>query len=177
MTEKSALLLLVTGSRGSGKTTFCARLVDAAREAGWKTAGILSRPVFEGSTRTAIQAEDLRSGSARQLAERSEQPTPGSKHWKFDRAAIDWCNQVFMNSTPTDLLVVDELGLLEFEQDSGFQDGMAAIDTKNYAIALVVVRAEMLGEAMLRWPDANLVEIDTPEDSQHKAEVIAGQLF
>jgi nucleoside-triphosphatase THEP1 len=127
--------------------------------------------------RTAIQAEDLRSGSTQQLAERSEQPTPGSKQWKFDRATMEWCNQVFKASTPTDLLVVDELGPLEFEQDSGFQDGMAAIDTKNYAIALVVVRAEMLGEAMLRWPDANLVEIDTPEDSQHKAEVIAGQLF
>jgi hypothetical protein len=35
----------------------------------------------------------------------------------------------------------------------------------------------MLGQAMLRWPDANLVEVDTPEDSQHKASVLARQLF
>lgn len=177
MTEKSPLLFIVTGSRGAGKTTFCARLVDAAREAGWETTGVLSRPVFEGSMRTSIEAQDLRGGDTRPLAVRSEQPTPGTKHWKFDNAAIDWCNQVFAVSTPTDLLVVDELGPLEFEQESGFQSGIAAVDTQDYAIALVVVRAEMLGPAMLRWPDANLVEIDTPDDSLHKAEVIAGQLF
>lgn len=177
MTENSPLLILVTGSRGSGKTTFCGRLVDAAREAGWKTTGILSRPVFEGSTRTAIEAEDLRGGAVQQLAVRSDQPTPGSKIWKFESAAVDWCNQVFATSTPTDLLVVDELGPLEFDQGSGFQDGIAAVDSKEYAIALVVVRAELLGPAILRWPDASLVEIDTPEDSEHKAQVIAEQLF
>ena len=177
MSKETPLLFLITGSRGSGKTTLCTRLVEAAREAGWQTAGILSNPVFEGSIRTAIQAEDLRSGTARQLAARSDSPTPGSQHWKFDNAVMAWCNQVFSDSAPTDLLVVDELGLLEFEHQAGFQAGFAAVDAQAYAVALVVIRAEMLGPAMLRWPDANLVEVDTPEDSAYKAQVLARQLF
>jgi nucleoside-triphosphatase THEP1 len=171
------LLFIVTGSQGAGKTTFCDRLVAAAREAGWKTAGLLSRPVFEEGFRTAIEAEDLRTGETRQLALRSERPTPGSKHWKFDEVTLDWGNQVLTDSTPIDLLVIDELGPLEFEREGGWQAGFRAIDSRQYAIAVVVIRAEMLGEGLVRWQDANLVEIDTPEDCQRKATVLADQLF
>jgi nucleoside-triphosphatase THEP1 len=169
MANVQPVLFLITGSRGAGKTTFCDRLVKAAREAGWKTAGLLSRPVFEGAQRAAIEAEDLRTEETHRLATRSDQPTPGLKHWQFDPSAIVWGNRVLASSTPCDLLVVDELGPLEFER--------AAIDSRQYAIALVVIRAELLGDALLRWGEANLVEIDTPEDSAYKAHVLARQLF
>lgn len=171
------LLFIVTGSQGAGKTTFCDRLVAAARESGWKTAGLLSRPVFEEGLRTAIEAEDLRTGETRCLARRSEHPTPGSKHWKFDETVLEWGNQVLARSTPVDLLVIDELGPLEFERERGWLAGISAADSGQYAIALVVIRAEMLGEALVRWQDANLIEIDTPEESQRKASVLADQLF
>ncbi len=177
MANVQPALFLVTGSRGAGKTTFCDRLVKAAREAGWQAAGLVSHAVFEGTLRTAIEAEDIRTGVARRLAVRSEQPTPGAKHWQFDPAALEWGNQVLAASTPCDLLVIDELGPLEFERGAGWQAGLAAVDTRQYAIALVVVRAELLGEALLRWGEANLVEIDTPEDSAYKAQVLARQLF
>ncbi len=177
MTNIQPLLFLVTGSRGAGKTTFCSQIAQAAREAGWRVAGVLSRPVFEGPLRTAIDAEDLRTGAARRLAARSEHPTPGSKVWQFDPDALEWGNQVLAASTPVDLLVVDELGPLEFERGGGWQTGLAAVDSRQYAIALVVVRAELLGEALLRWGEVNLVEIDTPEDSAYKARVMGEQLF
>lgn len=172
-----ALLFIVTGSQGAGKTTFCDQLIQAAREAGWKTAGVLSRPMFVGEARSGILVEDLHSGETRQLAMRSETPSPGSRHWKFDRDSLDWGNRVLARSTPVDLLVVDELGPLEFEREDGWQAGLDAIDSRQYAIALVVVRAEMLGEVLVRWPDANVVEIDTPEESTRKARVLSEQLF
>lgn len=171
------LLFLVTGSRGTGKTTFCASLARAAREAGWQIAGMLSKPVFENKKRVAIEAEDLRTGEKRQLAVHSETPTPGTKSWAFDDSAIEWGNQVLRSSTPCDLLIVDELGPLELKRGEGWQMGLQAVDTKDYAIAVVVIRAELLGEALMRWGDANLVEIDTPEDSARKARVLSEQLF
>ena len=182
MPAPTPLLFVITGARGAGKTAFCARIVEAAREAGWKAAGILSHPVFEGDTRTAIEAEDLRTGARRTLARRvaadeATLPTPGTKHWSFDPAAIDWANSVLEAAPPADLLIVDELGPLEFERNAGWQKGLAAVDSRQYAIALVVVRAELLGEALLRWGEANVVEIETPEDSAWKAEKLAEQLF
>ncbi len=178
MTGRPApLLFLVTGSQGAGKTTFCHGLVQAAREAGWRTAGLLSRPVFEGSLRIAIDAEDLHSGETRRLAVRSDTPTPGTRHWKFDENTLAWGNRVLAASIPADLLVIDELGPLEFERDTGWQAGLAAVDSGQYAVAIVVVRPELLGEALLRWHEANLVEIDTREDSEYKAKILASQLF
>jgi nucleoside-triphosphatase len=178
------LLFLITGGRGAGKTTFCERMVFSAREAGWQVAGLLSRPVFEEGQpaspsrfRTAIEAVDLRTGCTRQLAARSDDPTPGTKHWKFDPSAVEWGNQVLRASVPCDLLIVDELGPLEFERDQGWQAGLIAVDSRQYAIAFVVVRAELLGEALTRWPEVNLVEIEMPEDSAYKASILAGQLF
>jgi nucleoside-triphosphatase len=177
MTEDSPLLFVVTGSRGAGKTSFCANLTNAAREAGWQVTGLLSHPVFEEGTRVAIQAEDLSSGERRQLAVRSETPTPGSNHWQFDRDTLTWGSAVLQAAVPAELLMIDELGPLEFDHDSGWQAGLEAVDSGQYEIAFVVVRAEMLGYAMLRWSDANIVEIDTPEESRAKAKIIAEQLF
>ena len=175
--NESPLLFLVTGSRGAGKTTFCNALVKAAREAGWKVSGIVSQPVYEDSQRTGIDAEDLSTGEKRRLAVRSDQPTPGAKHWQFDETAIAWGNQVFQTSLPCDLFVVDELGPLEFEHNAGWQAALTAVDSNQYAIGIVVIRSEMLGHVLLRWSAANLVEIDTPEDSARKAQVLSDQLF
>jgi nucleoside-triphosphatase len=175
--ENTSTLFLITGYRGAGKTTFCRRMAQSARDAGWDVAGILSNPLFEGDLRIAIQAEDVRTGETHILALRSEDPTPGAKHWKFDRETLDWGNQVFHKSYPCDLLVVDELGPLEFESGSGWQAGLEAINSRQYAIALVIIREELLGEALLRWSDARLVEIDTLEDSEYKSQVLAEQLF
>ena len=171
------LLFLVTGSQGAGKTTFCQHLVDAAREAGWQTAGLLSHPVFNGSLKIAIDAEDLASGEIRRLAVRSDDPTPGSRHWKFIQEAVIWGDSILSASTPTDLLVVDELGPLEFERGAGWQAGLNAVDSRLYAVAVVVVRPEFLGEALVRWSEANVVEIDTREESDIKSRVLASQIF
>ena len=178
--KPAPLLFLVTGSRGAGKTTFCSHLAQAAREAGWHPAGLISRPVFEGPRRTAIDAEDVRTGETRRLAAVAapgDAVTPGTKQWLFDPQALEWGNQVLAASTPCDLLVIDELGPLELERGQGWQAGLTAVDSQQYAIALVVIRVELLGEVLLRWGEANLVEIDTPEDSAYKARVLAGQLF
>lgn len=180
MVKPNPMLFLVTGSRGAGKTAFCDHLVQAARGAGWRAGGLISHAVFEETRRTAIDAEDLRSGETRRLAVAAapgEPVTPGTKHWQFDPQALEWGNQVLAASTPCDLLVVDELGPLELERGEGWQAALAAIDEQKYAIAAVVIRAELLGEALLRWSEANLVEIDTPEESAHKAQVLSQQLF
>ena len=182
MMTSEPFLFVVTGSRGAGKTSFCRSLVQAARQAGWQVNGVLSLPVFEGSRRVAIQVEDLRSGETRQLAARRDPDATGgavqhTRNWDFDSEALAWGNQVLQASVPAQLLVVDELGTLEFERAQGWLAGLEAVDSLNYRAALVVIRAELLGEALVRWQDAYIIEIDTPEDSQEKAAGLARQLF
>ena len=57
-----------------------------------------------------------------------------------------------------DLLVVDELGPLEFARGVGLTEGLTAVDAGRYAVACVVVRPALVDEALRRWPDATVVD-------------------
>ena len=100
---QESLLFIITGSRGAGKTTFCAQLVQAARKAGWQASGLLSLAVYEGQTRTQLNAEDIKTGEAHILATRitgaPETSVPTTKHWQFVPETVTWGNQVLQAAT------------------------------------------------------------------------------
>ncbi|GIK71939.1 MAG: hypothetical protein BroJett021_09270 [Chloroflexota bacterium] len=164
MTRRGCILL-VTGAIGSGKTTYCRAQIDAARRAGLDVAGVLSPARFERGVKVGIDVLDLRSGELRRLAHLRTMETASdvtgvvTQRWRFDAAALAWANQVLATATPCDLLVVDELGPLELEQERGWTAALATIDTRAFDMALVVVRKSLLERAMLRWPNADVLKI------------------
>lgn len=139
-------LWLVSAEIGAGKTALCRVLADLARAAGWHVAGLLSPGVFEAGQKTAIQVEDLRSGERRLLA--STEPRVGFDlafgQWNFNRAALAWGNQVLAQSTPCELLMVDELGPLELLLDQGFTAAQAVLAEGRYRVGVVVVRPALV---------------------------------
>lgn len=169
MTQKSdsaqsGKLWIITGRRGSGKTTLCRRLAVEAHALNWDVAGVISPAVFTGTEKTAIEFLDLRSGESRQFARRPQdaQGNPGSG-WIYDQIALSWANEVLAKAVPCDMLVVDEMGPLEFETGRGWSAGLAAVDSRNYRAGLVTIRPELLAAALKRWPFAGVVDMDTPE--------------
>lgn len=162
---------LVTGERGAGKTTFCRLLVEAARSArpGLVAAGILSLKVLVGGEEAAIVAVDVASGQRRRLAFRREETAgtdgPSTIRWQFDAEALAWGDAVLRSATPCELLVVDELGPLEFERGEGWGSGLAAVDAAAYRAAFVVVRPELLDRARRRWPQALVIRIETADQA------------
>jgi nucleoside-triphosphatase THEP1 len=172
---------MITGSRGAGKTKFCQEIARAARQAGLDVAGIVSVAVFEGIYRKEIIAEDLRTGESHLLATRRDTEAPlqplATRNWQFDPQGLAWGSRVLADSVPVSVLIVDELGTLEFEREQGWLSGLEALDSQQYSLALVVIRPELLGSALQRWPNAYIVEIDTPEDSQDKARQLSKSWF
>mgnify|MGYP001077632399 FL=1 len=168
---------IVTGPPGSGKTTLCREIAAAARRSGRDVAGVLSPAVFAGAVKTGIEAADLRTGEVRALA-RLRDLRGGAAlergRWAFDEAALAWGNARLARSTPCDLLVVDELGPLEFEQGRGWTAGLAAVDSGAYGAALVVVRPGLLERARARWPGAEVADAASPHDRRRLAERIGG---
>lgn len=154
---------LVSGDRQVGKTSFCQAWVDLARVAGWQTAGVLSIAVFEEGEKTAIDVENLRSGERRRLASKLAGSCDGPRlgPWQFCAAALAWADDCLKNASPCDLLVVDELGPLEFERRLGWQSGLAIVTEGEYKTALVVVRPECLEQARRLWPAARIVRLET----------------
>lgn len=152
-------LILVTGLSGVGKTTWCAKLAKLAAKQGLKISGILSPGIFSGESKTGIAVKDLYTGEKRQLAklrgtEKAELATP---RWSFDLEALAWANKQLAGSPKTDLLIIDELGPLEFLRDEGLTSGLERIDAGDYQVACVVIRSSLLPKALQRWPDALVV--------------------
>jgi len=171
-------LWILTGSRGSGKTTLCRRLAAEAKALGWDIAGVVSPAVYDGGDKTGIEVLDLRSGELRQFARRPVDFDGSASHrpsWIFDQIALAWGNQVLKNVTPCDMLVVDELGPLEFEAGVGWSAGLQALDSRSYQIGLVTIRPELLKVARQRWPFAGVVDMETAEGFLDPVEMQSGR--
>ncbi|MCX7855267.1 MAG: nucleoside-triphosphatase, partial [Anaerolineae bacterium] len=92
----------------------------------------------------------------------------------FDPDALAWGTEVLARSTPCDLLVLDELGPLEMA-GGGWAVGIDVLREGHFLLALVVVRPEMVTEALERFPDAWVVEV-TPQNRDGLPAWLAGLL-
>lgn len=157
------MLLLVTGWRNTGKTTFCQFMIEAARERNLKVSGVLSPGVFENYQKIRIEMEDLSSGEKRILANKGFDPESefNLPHWLFEKENLAWGNTVFEQAVPTDVLIVDELGPIELEQNKGWTYGMQALDSGQYKVGIVVIRPELMPLAKQRWPQAQTITLQS----------------
>ena len=157
-------IILLTGEIESGKTSYCLDVLKIARERKIQAAGLLSPGVFEGGEKIAIDALDLKSGTRRRLAELKENQTLGleTKRWSFYPEVVLWGNQVLQDAAPCDLLMVDELGPLEFYQNSGWINGFNVLESKAFQVAVVVIRPSLIKEAMQHWNIAQTVDLSAP---------------
>lgn len=151
-------LVLITGPRGAGKTTLCRRLVENAHQRSLQVTGILTLGQFVNGEKALLRAHDLRTGESRVLAHRRMNETP---RWDFVEETLEWGNAVLTSAVPTHLLVIDELGPLEWVEGRGWTAGLTAVDSGQYSWALVVVRPELVKHAQSRWPHATLIDVRT----------------
>ncbi len=158
--QDSPQLILLTGLSGVGKTTWCGQLVDLARERGLKVRGLLSPSVFQHGRKVGINIQNLENGETRQLASlrQGESHKIGTPRWSFNASVTEWANGTLEKVAPNDLLVIDELGPLEFLQEQGLTAGLRRLDAGEYKVACVVIRASLLPNALQRWPHATVVK-------------------
>jgi nucleoside-triphosphatase len=156
-------IVLLTGDAGSGKTTLLARLAVAARQAGFRVAGLLSPAVFEGACKTGIDLIDLAGGGRRRLARLRRPGDPPDAlviRWTIDPEALAWGDAILRRLPPCDLLIIDEIGPLEFNGGRGLVSAFDAVDAGRYRLAVPVIRPALLALARERWPGAEVVRVE-----------------
>ena len=156
-------IVIVSGASGQGKTRICQALVKLAKTQGLVVKGVFSPAVFTAGEKTAILVEDASSGEQRELARVRQESMQGdiqTRHWIFDPDSMAWGSQVLAEVVECDLLLVDELGPLEFLQHKGWVEGLHAVDRRQYRLGVVVIRPELLEQALTRWPEAAVFTVN-----------------
>ena len=168
-------IFIVSGWRAAGKTPFCQSMIDQAHTSGMTVSGILSPGRFADNRKDGFFVRDLASGETRLLASLIPGELEGIRlgPWTFDRSVMDWGNQCLLESGKTDLLVVDEIGPLEFEKHLGWTASFEVLERRLYRAALVVIRPECLDAFSVLGYPYQKIEI-TPEMNQGPA---AGEIL
>lgn len=170
-------IVIISGEIQAGKTTFCRLMAERAEDMGLSVRGVLSPAFFEGGRKVGIQVRDVSSGAERSLA-RLRSSEPGdmeTRRWSFDRDAAAWGSRVLEGSTPCDVLIIDELGPLEFERGQGWTAAFRVLEEGEYRAALVVVRPSLLDQALDRWPEADVLSLDPDMDLSEEADQLINQ--
>jgi nucleoside-triphosphatase len=155
-------VVLLTGERGVGKTYLCQQVVRQTRALGRRCAGVLSPAVSDGGEKAGITLVDVSTGENRPLAVADQ--VPGEIRWgryRFLSATLEWGAGVVEKAIPCDLLVVDELGPLELVSGKGLVAALGVLKAGGFALALVVVRPELVDELVerLQGADVQVVEV------------------
>jgi len=162
--------VVLTGQVHAGKTTVCSAVADLAQQYGYCARGILTPPIFDQQgNRLGIEALDLASGERRELARIDRDwggPHVGPYH--FDPAALQWGQDVIARAIAVgcDLLIVDEIGRLELEQNKGFNHILHLLATSVVPRSLLVVRATLLDTFRRRWPELEFVTFEVTEGNR-----------
>ena len=170
-------IFLVSGEFQTGKTNLCLDIYQLAQEARVRVGGVISPAAFEGDKKTAIDVLDLKSGTRKRLAElrTSHQTDLETQRWSFDSEVVDWGNKMLEEAVPCDLLIIDELGPLEFQRGEGWVNGFDVIENGEYSTALIVVRPSLIDEAARLWQVSRIIDLDQVTlDSSLVAEIFNG---
>lgn len=162
-------LIIITGERGTGKTSLVKALVNRFRQAEWQIRGVLSPAIFEEGQKTGIYIVNLATDEERALAVYHRKPAPVNAafrplHWDFLDSALTWGDRILAESVPCDLLIVDELGPLELIRGEGWQAGIQALNSRDYRLAILVMRPSLLENALEQWPWAEVIQINRPDE-------------
>jgi nucleoside-triphosphatase THEP1 len=166
--QRNGLIYVVTGEKGSGKSTLCARVARAAAKNGLTVGGVLTERSDTEDLASPRRVINLRTGESRlfgsqarggarpprqdgtrgAIADRTGAADPLTPGWGFDSGVFEWVTGFLRHATPCDLLVIDELGPLELLGGRGWAAALEVVQSRAYDIALVVCRPELV--ALLR---------------------------
>ena len=149
-------ITILSGPIHSGKSTGLRRLMTELRRSGRTLAGLTTEDRF-GERWTV----DVATGHAWLLARpRSTAPDasgPVTPRYAFADEGFAHAESVLRAAIPADVLVIDELGPLEFLRNEGWVAALKILDERQFEEAIVVIRETLLDVALARWPDARVV--------------------
>lgn len=162
--------VLLTGDIQVGKTTVCQGVVELARRWGYHPKGLLTPPIFdEDGAKMGIELVDIDSGERRVLARAGcDLGGPQVGRYSFDAEALAWGRSILDRAIGAgcDLLVVDEIGYLELEQNRGFSAVLKDLQVRALPRTIIVVRSSLVEKLHQLLPQVDFVTFTVTEENR-----------
>jgi len=170
---------LITGSRETGKTLLCERMIEEFSSAGFAAKGILSikRTEIEGGRK--IFARNIESNTEREIAIYNpgwDEDFP-KRDWQMNHKNLEWADAIIRKSVPADILFIDELGYLELQKGSGLVSSFEILESGKYSFAFIVVRPSLFDLAKKKMQIDGVIYINPSTDIEKTAISLSDQVL
>jgi nucleoside-triphosphatase THEP1 len=141
--------MLLVGERQVGKSVMCQELTRLLRENEIAVSGLLTQCTGPH----ALEVTEIHTSASYPLTLPFDD-TAGVAltHFRMDIQAMARSAAALDGAFPTQVFILDELGPLELELKQGWSRALQLLQRKRYALALIVVRPELLVEAIWQLP-------------------------
>ena len=152
-------LIVITGTRGDGKTSFVRSCVEHAARCGWSTGGIISPAVLEAGQRVGYDIESVRSAERRRLAMLVDDPRQKADagRYSFAEDAVRFGNETLVAAAAAgcEVIAIDEVGPLELRGGGWAPALRVALERHRKPQSLfIVIRTGLIEEVAANFPSA-----------------------
>jgi len=168
-------VLLLTGNPGVGKTSVLMKTVNALKEGGCKSGGMISREIREGGTRVGFEILDLNSSKRGWLAHVGQRSGPQVGKYRVNIKDLNGIGvQAILDAVENcDVIAIDEIGPMELFSEKFKEAVRKALESRRLVIAIIHWKAQdvLISEARKR-EDAEIITV-TYENREKLHEAIA----
>ncbi len=165
-TSKNPMLIIITGKRGEGKTTFMKELSEILFEKRFNVCGFICPVKYKENIRQSYRFYDLASKKEMELCTIKE-----NKDWEktgcfyFNPETVIYGNSLLINSreNTSDIIVIDEIGQLELN-GSGWAKGISYIAENVETNVIAVIRKDFINDVISKWKFTNYKIFDISEE-------------
>ena len=158
-------IVLLSGERQIGKSSLCFCLEEQLHQSDIEVSGIITRRLGPHE----LEVKELRTQAHYTLTARHPSEVQNGltlPHFQMDPAAMARGAAAIADSFPTDIFILDELGPLELLRGKGWHRAIYMLKKARYRLAFVVVRPELLIEAMWQLPQVSYTVITVTEENR-----------
>jgi len=159
-------VLVLTGERGTGKTTALEAVLTRLADRGLPVAGLVQPAIFEGGEKTGFRVRNLLNGEEYPLAGRCARNEKGDHGtiFRFDPIGLRQAEKALDTAPRDSILVLDELGPVELRGHGHMPALRRAMKERPPRLLMLVLRRHLVPSllAVLEARDARVVEVTTP---------------
>lgn len=146
MTDCPPSLTVITGDSGAGKSRWLSELVDDLKNETITVDGLISKKIYVNKYEWYHSLHHITTGETRKLNTMNDLDTQIQVgKFFFYPDVIEWGCEKIIESIDANYLIIDEIGILEFNGE-GFLPALKTIDDKFQGHLIITIRSQLMNQ-------------------------------